>query len=182
MRESETSQFELALARPDIAWAASQGLLNGVPRKVAARNLLGTHAKYLHLITLEDRGIGSVEDLAGKRVSTGLAGTATSVKALRVLAAHGVTPVKLEAHAHLDDADAAQALTDGRIDAFACDVTLPMLVVSKLAAESSVGVRLIPTGDAITRISERHGPYYFAATIPRGTIRGWTRTSVPLPR
>jgi TRAP transporter TAXI family solute receptor len=168
----QEGKIELALAQPDIAWAASQGLLNGVRRKVAVRNLLGTHAKYLHLITLEDRGISSVEDLAGKRVSTGLAGTATEVKTLRVLAAHGVTPVKLEAHEHLDDADAAQALTDGRIDAFACDSTLPMRVVSKLAAESSVGVRLIPTGDAITRISERHGPYYFAATIPRGTYPG----------
>jgi TRAP transporter TAXI family solute receptor len=167
----QEGKIELALAQPDLAWAASRGRLGGLPRKVAVRNLLGTHARYLHLVTLADRGLTSVEDLAGKRVSTGLAGSAADIKALRVLAAHGVTPVKLAAHEHLDDAEATHALTDGRLDAFACDATLPMPIIRDLTV-SGVGVRLIPTGDAVTRITERHGPYYFAASIPGGTYPG----------
>lgn len=168
----QEGKIELALAQADLAWAASQGQLNGLPRKVAVRNLLGTHARYLHLVTLADRGIDVVEDLKGKRVSTGATRSATDVKALRVLEAHGVTPYKLGAHEHLDDAEAAQALLDGKLDAFASDAALPMPVVRKLATASSVGVRLIPTGDAVSRITERHGPFYFVASIPKGTYPG----------
>jgi TRAP transporter TAXI family solute receptor len=168
----QEGKIELALAQADIAWAASQGQLNGLPRKVAVRNLLGTHARYLHLVTLADRGIRVVEDIKGKRVSTGPAGSATDVKALRVLGAHGVTPYNLGTHEHLDEAEAARALEDGRLDAFASDAALPMPTVRKLAAASSVGVRLIPTGSAISRITERHGPSYFVGSIPKGTYPG----------
>src|SRR5580693_5144480 len=67
----QEGKIELALAQPDLAWAASQGQLEGLPRKVAVRNLLGAHARYLHLVTRADRGVKAVEDLVGKRVSTG---------------------------------------------------------------------------------------------------------------
>ena len=46
----QQGKIELALAQPDLAWAASQGQLEGLPRKVAVRNLLGVHARYLHLV------------------------------------------------------------------------------------------------------------------------------------
>ena len=109
IRLLQQGKIELALAQPDLAWAASQGQLEGLPRKVAVRNLLGAHARYLHLVTLADRGVKAVEDLKGKRVSTGLAGGATDIKAIRVLGAHGVTPYNLGAREQLDDAEAAQA-------------------------------------------------------------------------
>jgi TRAP transporter TAXI family solute receptor len=168
----QEGRIELALAQPDLAWAATQGQLDGLPRKVAVRNLLATHAKYLHLVTLADRGIKAVEDLKGKRVSTGLAGGATDVKALRVLEAHGVTPYNLGTHAHLDDAEAAQALGDGKLDAFALDATLPSTAIRELAAAPGVRVRLVPTGKAVPRIAMRYGPYYFVASIPKGTYPG----------
>jgi uncharacterized protein len=160
-----------ALAQPDLAWAASQGQLEGLPRKVAVRNLLGAHASYLHLVTRADRGVKAVEDLKGKRVSTGLAGGATDIKAIRVLGAHGVTPYNLGTHEQLDDAEAARALKDGRLDAFAIDAALPSRILRGLAA-AGVPLRLIPTGEAVARIAERHGPFYFAASIPKGTYRG----------
>ena len=165
------AKIELALAQPDLAWAASQGQLEGLPRKVAVRNLLGAHARYLHLVTRADRGVKAVEDLVGKRVSTGLAGGATDIKAIRVLGAHGVTPYNLGAREQFDDAEAAQALKDGRLDAFAIDAALPSRILRGLAA-AGVPLRLIPTGDAVARIAERHGPFYFAASIPKGTYRG----------
>jgi uncharacterized protein len=133
------------------------------------RNLLGAHARYLHLVTRADRGVKAVEDLVGKRVSTGLAGT--DIKAIRVLGAHGVTPYNLGAREQFDDAEAARALKDGRLDAFAIDAALPSRILGGLAA-AGVPLRLIPTGEAVARIAERHGPFYFAASIPKGTYRG----------
>jgi uncharacterized protein len=137
----QQGKIELALAQPDLAWAASQGQLEGLPRKVAVR------------------------------VSTGLAGGATDIKAIRVLGAHGVTPYNLGAREQLDDAEAAQALRDGRLDAFAIDAALPSRILRGLAA-TGVPLRLVPTGEAVARIAERHGPFYFRASIPKGTYRG----------
>ena len=72
----QEGRIELALAQADLAWAATQGQLDGLAKKVAVRNLLGTQARYLHLVTLADRGIKVVGDLKGKRVSTGMASRA----------------------------------------------------------------------------------------------------------
>jgi uncharacterized protein len=172
MKLLQEGKIELALAQADIAWAATQGRLNGLHKMVPVRNLLGTHATYLHLVTLAGRGIEAVEDLIGKRVSTGSAGSATDIKALRVLQAHGVTPYNLGTHEHLDFLEAAQALKDGKLDAFAADAALPMPALLELAAAPGVRLRLIPTGDAVSRITAKHGPFYFAAPIPKGTYPG----------
>jgi uncharacterized protein len=168
----QEGRIELALAQADLAWAATQGQLDGLAKKVAVRNLLGTHARYLHLVTLADRGIKAVEDLKGKRVSTGMAGGSTDVKALRVLEAHGITPYNLGRREHLDDREAAAALKDGKLDAFAVDTGLPAPVIGELAAAPGVRVRLIPTGNAVPKITMRHGPFYFVASIPKGTYPG----------
>ena len=171
MKLLQQGKIELALAQADVAWIATQGRLAGMPRKVAVRNLLSTHAKYLHIVTLADRGIETVEDLRGKRVSTGAAGSETDLKTLRVLEAHGMTPFVLRARLQLDGLDAAQALKSGQIDAFAVDSALPSPVVRDLATTRGLKVRLIPTGDAVAKITERHGPFYFVAAIPKETYR-----------
>jgi uncharacterized protein len=168
----QEGKIELALAQPDIAWAATQGRLDDLRKMVPVRNLLGTHATYLHLVTLAGGRIEAVEDLRGKRVSTGPAASATETKALRVFQAHGVTPYNLGTHEHLEFAEAAEALRDGRLDAFALDAALPMPALLELAAAPGVRLRLIPTGDAVSRITAKHGPFYFVAPIPKGTYPG----------
>jgi uncharacterized protein len=168
----QEGKIELALAQPDIAWAATQGRLDDLRKMVPVRNLLGTRATYLHLVTLAGRGIEAVEDLRGKRVSTGPAGSATDTKALRVLQAHGVTPYNLGTHARLDYPEAARALKDGKLDAFALDAALPVPALLELAAAPGVRLRLVPTGDAVAKIIAKHGPFYFVAPIPKGTYPG----------
>ena len=78
-------------------------MLDDLHKMVPVRNLLGAHATYLHLVTLAGRGIDGVDDLVGKRVSTGLAGSATDIKTLRVVQAHGVTPYRLSITKSCDD-------------------------------------------------------------------------------
>jgi uncharacterized protein len=172
MKLLQEGKIELALAQADMAWAATQGRLNGLPRKVAVRNLLGTQAKYLHLVTRADTGIKSVDDLIGRRVSTGPAGSETDFKALRVLEAHGITPYNLATREQLGLSQAVQALEEGVLDAFALDAAFPDPVVFALASKSGGRIRLIPTGSAVAKITERHGPFYFVASIPKGTYPG----------
>jgi TRAP transporter TAXI family solute receptor len=172
MKLLHEGKIELALAQADVAWAATQGQLKGVPEKVPVRTLLGTTSGYLHIVTLEGLGIDTVAGLRGKRVSTGLTGTGTEVKALRVLEAHGVTPDDLGSHVHQDYPEAAQALKDGTLDAFAWDATLPGKAIVDLAATPGITIRLLNTGEAVPRMVTKYGPFYFVAPIPQGTYPG----------
>jgi TRAP transporter TAXI family solute receptor len=172
MKLLHEEKIELALAQADVAWSAAQGKLSGLPDRVAVRTLFGTVSAYLHIVTLEGLGIKTVADLRGKRVSTGLTGTGTAIKALRVLDAHGVTPDSLGMHVHQDYPEAAQGLRDGKLDAFAWDATLPGKAIVELAAAPGIKIRLLSTGDAVRQMVEKHGPFYFVAPIPKGTYPG----------
>jgi uncharacterized protein len=174
MKLLQEGKIELALAQADMAWAATQGRLAGLPKRVAVRNLLGAHAKYLHLVTLADRGIAQVRDLEGRRLSVGPAGSETELKTLRVLEAHGVSAYNLAVRARFDEREAARRLLDGTLDAFAVDDALPSAVVREMATRRAK-FRLVPTGDAVAKITERHGPFYFVGPIPKGTYPGVDR-------
>jgi TRAP transporter TAXI family solute receptor len=171
MKLLQEGKIELALAQADMAWAAAHGRLAGLSKRVAVRNLLGAHTKYLHLVTLADRGIAEVRDLRGRRLSVGMAGSETELKTLRVLEAHGVSPYNLRVRAQLDEREAAQQLLDGTLDAFAIDDALPSPIVRELVMHRAK-LRLVPTGSAVAKITERYGPFYFAGAIPKGTYLG----------
>jgi TRAP transporter TAXI family solute receptor len=171
MKLLQEGKIELALAQADMAWAAAHGRLAGLPKRVAVRNLFGAHTKYLHLVTLADRGIAVVRDLRGRRLCVGMAGSETELKTLRVLEAHGVSPYDLRVRAQLDEREAAQQLLDGTLDAFAIDDALPSPVVRELALRRA-NFRLVPTGSAVAKIAERYGPFYFASSIPKDTYPG----------
>ena len=172
MKLLHEGKIELALAQADVAWAATQGQLKGLPEKVPVRTLLGTTSGYLHIVTLEGLGIDTVASLRGKRVSTGLTGTGTEVKALRVLEAQGVTPDDLGTHVHQDYPEAAQALKEGTLDAFAWDATLPGKAIVDLAATPGIKLRLLNTGEAVPKMVTTYGPFSFVAPIPKGTYPG----------
>ena len=164
--------IELALAQADVAWAATHGQLKGLPEQGAVRTLCGTTSGYLHIVTLEGLGIDTVAGLRGKRVSTGQTGSGTEVKTLRVLEANGVTPDNLGTHVPQDYPEAAQALKDGTLDAFAWDATLPGKAIVDLAATPGIKIRLLNTGGAVPTMVTKHGPFYFVAPIPQGTYPG----------
>jgi TRAP transporter TAXI family solute receptor len=165
-------KIDVALAQADVAWSAAQGKLGGLSDKVPLRTLFGTVSAYMHLVTLDGLGINSVADLKGKRISSGLPGTGTAIKALRVLDASGVTPEGLQLDTHQDYPEAAQALKEGKIDAFAWDATLPGKAIVDLAAMPGIKIRLLSSGDVVPRMVAKHGPFYFVAPIPKGTYPG----------
>jgi TRAP transporter TAXI family solute receptor len=169
MKSLYEGKFELALAQADVAWSAAQGKLNGLPDKISLRTLCGTVNAYMHLVTLEGLGINSVADPKGKRVSSGLPGTGTSIKALRVLEVSGVTPDSLQIDTHQDYPEAAQALKEGKIDAFAWDATLPGKAIVDLTATPGIKIRLLSSGEAVPQMVAMYGPFYFVAPIPKGT-------------
>ncbi len=171
MKLIRDGKADLALTIADIASDAVKGLGRFAPpeAKVDAKALAVMYSNYMHLVTKDPSPIGTVNDLKGKRVSMGPAGSGTEVKATRVLEGYGMTPNDLQVQ-RLSSQDAADALRDGKLDAFFFDGGLPVGAILDLA--NSQRIKLIDQSDAIKKMQDKYGPFYFPAKIPKGTYKG----------
>ena len=77
-------ESELGIAMADVVTSAYLGS-GKFPQALPLRVLFTAYPNIVHIITLQDNGIDRVEDLRGKRVSLGAAGSGTAVAAQNVL-------------------------------------------------------------------------------------------------
>jgi TRAP transporter TAXI family solute receptor len=98
------------------------------------RVLWVTYVTPIHIVTTSDSGIKTVYDLKGKRVSTGAPGSGTEIDALAILSAAGIDPSKdFSVWQKLGAKESADALLDGKLDAYFWSGTIPTASVSELA-------------------------------------------------
>jgi uncharacterized protein len=162
---------DMALIMADVGWDAYQGK-GKFKDKLPVRNLAVLYPNNMHIVTIEGKGIEKALDLKGKRVSTGSPGSGTEVKALRVLEAYGLDPDKDISREKLGASESANALKDGKIDAYFWDGGLPTASVTDLGATPGLKLKLINHGDAIPKMTEKYGPLYVKGTIPAKTYPG----------
>src|SRR5512145_2384667 len=74
MKLLHADKIALAFTLPDTAWDAYQGKLKGLSEKIGVRALAALYSNYLHIVALDGVGIKTINDLKGKRVSTGAPG------------------------------------------------------------------------------------------------------------
>ena len=163
MKLLHADKVALAFTLPDSAFEAHQGKLKGLNEKVAVRSLAALYSNYLHIVALDGVGIKSINDLKGKRVSTGAPGSGTEIRGLRVLEAYGISPKDLKSQERLGVAESAGAMKDRRIDAFIWDGGLPTAAVLDLGATPGIKIQLIPHGDSVAKMTAKYGPLYFVA-------------------
>ncbi len=128
-----------------------------------------------HIVVKAGSGLQSVRDLKGRRVSTGAPNSGTEIIAERVLRAYGLDPARDITRERLGAGESADALKDGKIDAFFWSGGLPTAAVLELASTPGVKISLLPTDDVVQKLVEQHGPLYVTATIPAGTYPGVDR-------
>jgi TRAP transporter TAXI family solute receptor len=165
-------RFGLALVQSDIQAAARDGAgpfaeagpLDGLTAVMAL------YPEPLTLVARADAGIARVEDLAGKRVWIGAAGSGTRPLANALMGALGWGASSFEATPEIAPDRLGQALCSGAIDAFLYAVGHPALVVQE--ATTACDARLVPIeGGAVDELV-RANPAYVAATIPGELYRG----------
>ncbi|AEV15733.1 hypothetical protein TCCBUS3UF1_6850 [Thermus sp. CCB_US3_UF1] len=121
---------------PDSAYLAYTGQHDRFKERPAksARILFAMYPNFLHIVTREGAGIRVVQDLKGKRVSTGAPGSGTEVEALLVLQAAGLSPKDFAKQERLGAQESANALAEGNIDAFFWSGGLPTGAITELSA------------------------------------------------
>jgi TRAP transporter TAXI family solute receptor len=140
--------------------------------EVPVRALAVLYSSYVHLVTLEDSGIERVVDLRGRTVSTGAAGSGTTVLANRILHAAGVNPQRDIRAQSLGVAQSVDALKDGKIDAFFWNAGLPTASILDLVSTPGIRARFIATDEVLVRLHQTYGSeLYYTAVIPKGTYK-----------
>lgn len=162
---------DIAFVMADVTWDAFQGK-GKFKQKLPLHTLAVLYPNNMHFVTLEGKGIEKVQDLKGKRVSTGSPGSGTEVKGLRVLEAYGLDPDKDMKRDRLGAAESAGALKDGKIDAYIWDGGIPTASVTDLGATPGIKLKLISHGDAVPKMVEKYGPIYVKGTIPAKSYPG----------
>jgi TRAP transporter TAXI family solute receptor len=141
--------------------------------KVPVRVLATLYVNLMHIVTLAGSGISSLADLRGRVVSLGSRGSGTEGIAVEMLRAAGIDPVHDIRRHGLAPAPAADALKDGKLEAFFWSSGAPQAAVLDVATSSRHRVRLVPSAEVVAALQRRHGrTLYFAADIPGGTYPG----------
>ena len=167
----ETQDADLAFVLADTAADAAAGR-PPFEQAIPAQALATLYNNYTHLVTTEGSGIETLADLAGKRVSTGSAGSGTEVIANRLLEAAGLNPDQDIQREQLGASESADAMRDGQIDAFFWSGGLPTAAVTDLAASPNVDFKLLPNGEFTDELQAAYGAFYGTATVPAGTYPG----------
>ena len=165
----------IAITQVDAAVDAVRGNDRFRGRPVPARAIAVLYTNRMQVVTTAATGINSMQDLKGKRVSTGAPGSATEVMAFRLIEGAGLDRDKdFRARERLSPAESTNAIKDGKLDAYFFVSGVPTSAVTDLAATPGVQIRLIDHDQYIPRIVEKYGPVYFPEVIPANTYPGQT--------
>ena len=113
--------------------------------------------------------IKSIEDLNGKTVSVGDAGSGVEFNARQILAAYGITFDDINA-TNMSFGDSADALKNGKIDAFFCTAGDPTTAIVDLATTNSIN--LLNVDDKHIALLQADFPFYAKRVIAAGTYNG----------
>jgi uncharacterized protein len=169
---------DLGFIMGDVGYDAYKGT-GKFKEKLPIRNLAVLYSNFMHIVALDGKGIHSVADLKGKKLSTGAPGSGTEVKAMRVLEAYGINPDKDITRDRLGASESAGALKDNKIDAYFWDGGLPTASILDIAATPGIKIKLLAHEDGVAKMVSKYGPVYFKGKIPKNTYPGIsTDTSV----
>lgn len=163
---------QIAFVQNDISYYAVNGVEMFEGNQYdALRGMATLYPETVQIITLADSNINTVEDLKGKRVAVGAAGSGTEANARQILGAAGITYDDISVQ-YLSFGEAASNLKDGNVDAAFVTAGFPTAAVQDIAA--SRGVKLISlTDDMVASLIEQY-PFYIETPIPSGTYPNQT--------
>ena len=130
------------------------------------RALMRLWPNYVQLVTVEDTGIKSVEDLRGKRMGVGAANSGVEINARMILNAYGITYDDIKPD-YLAYGEAIDNMKNGQCDAVFVTSGLPNATVMDLSVQYDMVVVPID-GEGRDKLVEEY-PYYAKSVIPADT-------------
>ncbi|MCL2070355.1 MAG: TAXI family TRAP transporter solute-binding subunit [Treponema sp.] len=168
----DAAEVDLAIVQNDVmdyAWTGADFFQGTSFQSFNA--VAGLYSEPVQVIASSGTGIRTIADLRGRRVSVGDAGSGTEFNARHILAAFGIGFNDINVQ-NLGFGASADALRDGRIDAFFVTAGAPTPAIIDLATTRDVSI-LPVAGAQAAQIIQDH-PFYTPYVISAGTYRGQT--------
>ena len=108
-------ESDLGIAMADVVSSAYAGT-GRFPEPLPLRVLFTAYPNIVHMLSLRDSGIKTIDDLAGKRVALGAQGSGTSVAAINIITGLGLSLDDI-APRYLSFGETTTGLKDGTLDA-----------------------------------------------------------------
>ena len=161
------SKADIAFTLADTLKDASEGQGAFEGRPIELRALAVLYTNVTHVVTKKNSGITKLTDLKGRVVSMGSAGSGTETIADRTLTAAGLDPSKI-IRENLSAQASADALKDGKIDAFFWSGGLPTAAVLDLAISARISI--LETESVLAKLQTQYGEaLYRPISIPATT-------------
>ena len=159
----------LAIVQNDVMSYAANGtnLFAEQGAITSFKTVCGLYAETCQVVCNEN--IKSFEDLKGKRVVVGDAGSGTEFNAKQILSAYGITYDDIEVM-YGSFANMADQIKDGLIDAGFVTAGAPTNAVTELSTVKTINILEIDDAHADALIKDY--PFYSKITIPAGTYNG----------
>ena len=160
-------EVELAFIQNDITYYAAYGVEMYEDDKVEGLYGISTiYPETVQIVTLEKTGIKNINDVKGKRVAVGAAGSGTEANARQILEAHDITYDDITVQ-YLSFAEAASNLKDGNVDVAFVTAGFPTAAIMDIGSQHEV-VLLEVAEDIAEQMIEEY-PFYSNIVIPAGT-------------
>lgn len=164
-------EIDFALVQSDWQYVAvreGQGP-DGAPFE-ALRAVFSLHGQPVTVVAGAESGIDRLEDLRGRRISLGPAGSAIRAAGEALIGGLGWRRDDFEEIVDLSVDGQVEALCAGRIDAFVLPVSHPNGAVA--SAIASCGAALVEVAGPPVKRLTGDWPFYVSVTIPGGLYRG----------
>lgn len=159
-------KIEMAFVMSDVLTEAVNGTGNFAEKVENVQQVATLYPNYVQIVTTEDSGIETIEDLVGKRVAVGDQNSGVEVNARNLLEGHGITydDIKVD---YLGYAEAADGLKSGAIDAAFLTSGLPNASVLELS--KTLDIKMVSVDPANIDKIAKDQPYFVAMEIPADT-------------
>ena len=166
--------YFFATTLPDTAYFAVTGKHERFANKPVKADILWMmYPNYLQIVTTEKSGISKLDDLRGKRVSTGAPGSGTEFTALNLLKAAGIDPNKFQKWEKLGAKESDEALSNGTIDAFFWSGGIPtgsIVELSNTLRRQGTRLALVPlphTNPGVAKFEQEYAGLTDLLVIPK---------------
>jgi len=160
-------KVDLALVQNDISSYAVNGTEMFKDKKVDSIKALCTlYPETVQVLTVDGTGIKSLNEVKGKRVAVGAAGSGTEANARQILAAYGITYNDIKVQ-YLSFGEASGALKDGNVDVAFVTAGFPTAAIQDIASQNKVVMLPVDADKADALIAKY--PFYTKVNIPAKT-------------
>ncbi len=159
-------KIEMAFTMSDVVSQAVEGEESFTEPTDKISQIAALYPNYVQIVTTEDSGIETFDDLVGKRIAVGDQNSGVEVNARTLLEGHGITYDDIEVD-YLGYAEAADGLRAGQLDAAFLTSGLPN--ASLLELSETLDIRMVSIDPADVEEIAQDKSYFVALEIPADT-------------